>query len=140
MHRIGVGHTRDIDSVITGIFLPTWRVRAYTLNEKVNIWRGKLWSRPFFWDDLIRDDLSARLIEFGLPVYFFVGRHDQTTNPDLARGYFDAIEAPVKGFYVFDNSAHSPIFEEPELAVRILLEDVLTGRTDLATVAAASGG
>jgi len=45
----------------------------------------------------------------------------------------------VKGFYVFENSAHSPIFEEPELAIRILLEDVLTGRTDLATVAAAPG-
>ncbi|WP_143526219.1 alpha/beta hydrolase family protein [Roseivivax lentus] len=92
-----------------------------------------------FWDDLIRDDLSARLTEFGLPVYFFVARHDQTANPDLSRGYFDAIEAPVKGFYLFENSAHSPVFEEPDVATRILLEDVLNGRTDLATVAAAPG-
>jgi pimeloyl-ACP methyl ester carboxylesterase len=128
MHRLGVGHTHDMDSVVTGIFLPMWRVRAYTVAEKINIWRGKLWSRPFFWDDLIRDDLAARLTKFDLPVYVFVGRHDQTANPNLSRAYLEAIEAPVKGFYTFENSAHSPLFEEPERATGILLNDVL-GRT-----------
>jgi pimeloyl-ACP methyl ester carboxylesterase len=131
MHRIGVGHTHDMDSVITGMFLPMWRVRAYTVPEKINIWRGKLWSRPFFWDALIRDDLRNRLTEFALPVYFFVGWHDQTANPELSRAYFDAISAPVKGFYMFENSAHSPLFEEPERATMILLNDVLTGANAL---------
>lgn len=129
MHGAGVGHMREMTSVITGIFLPMWRVRAYTIAEKINIWRGKLWSRPFFWDDLIRDDLSARLTRFDLPIYFLIGRHDYTTNAELSRAYFDAIEAPVKGFYRFDNSAHSPLFEEPEKATEILLNDVL-GRTN----------
>lgn len=132
MHRAGVGHMHDMRSVITGIFLPMWRVRTYTLREKINVWRGKIWSRPFFWDTLLRDDLTARLTAFDLPVYFFIGRHDYTTNADLARAYFDAVEAPVRGFYLFDNSAHSPLFEEPERARRILLEDVLRGRSDLA--------
>jgi pimeloyl-ACP methyl ester carboxylesterase len=127
MHRAGVGHTRDISSVITGIFLPVWRVRAYTLMDKINVWRGKLWSRPFFWDDLLRDDLSARLTQFELPVYFFVGRHDRTAHPDLARAWFDEVEAPMKGFYVFENSAHSPLFEQPGRATEILLNDVLPG-------------
>lgn len=127
MHRAGVGHTHDMDSVISGIFLPMWRVRAYTLMDKINVWRGKIWSRPFFWEDLLRDDLSARLTDFELPVYIFVGRHDQTANPELSRAYFDAIEAPVRGFYVFDNSSHSPLFEEPERATEILLNDVLGG-------------
>lgn len=131
MHRIGVGHTHDMDSVVTGIFLPMWRVRAYTVPEKINIWRGKLWSRPFFWDALIRDDLRNRLTEFALPVYFFVGRHDQTANPELSRAYFDAINAPVKSFYMFENSAHSPLFEETERATMILLNDVLAGTNAL---------
>jgi pimeloyl-ACP methyl ester carboxylesterase len=127
MHWAGVGHARDISSVVTGIFLPVWRVRAYTLRDKINVWRGKIWSRPFFWEDLLRDDLSARLTQFELPVYFFVGRHDRTAHPDLSRAYFDAIEAPVKGFHVFGNSAHSPLFEEPGRATEILLNDVLQG-------------
>jgi pimeloyl-ACP methyl ester carboxylesterase len=132
MHGLGVGHTHEMRSVVTGIFLPMWRVRAYTLPEKVNIWRGKIWSRPFFWDDLIRDDLSARLTEFDLPVYFLTGRHDYTANAELTRAYFDAIEAPAKGFYLFENSAHSPLFEEPGRATEILLHDVMLGTTALA--------
>ena len=135
MHQAGVGQARDINSVITGIFLPVWRVRAYTVMDKINIWRGKLWSRPFFWDDMMWDDLSARLTTFELPVYFFIGQYDQTASPTLARAYFDAIDAPVKGFYVFGNSAHSPLFEEPERATQILLQDVLRGTTVLADAA-----
>jgi hypothetical protein len=76
MHGLGVGHTHDMASVITGIFLPVWQMRAYTIRDKNNVWRGKIWSRGFFWEDLLRDDLSARLTRFDVPVYFFVGRHD----------------------------------------------------------------
>lgn len=132
MHGIGVGHTRDISSVIMGIFLPVWRVRAYTIRDKINIWRGKLWSRPFFWENLLRDDLTARLTGFDLPVYFLVGRHDYTANSALSRVYFDAITAPVKGFYLFEDSAHSPLFEEPERATGILLNDVMNRSNALA--------
>ena len=62
-----------------------WRVRADTLPEKVNIWRGKIWSRPFFWEDLPRDDLTARLTRFERPVYFFTGRQDYTANAEPSR-------------------------------------------------------
>jgi len=134
MHEAGVGHARDIDSVITGIFIPVWQERAYTVRDKINVWRGKLWSRPFFWEDLLRDDLAERLTEFDLPVYFFLGRHDYTANAGLARAYFDRITAPVKGLYLFENSAHSPLFEEPERAREILLSDVLRGLNTLAAM------
>ncbi len=132
MHRLGVGHTRDIRSVITGIFLPVWQMRAYTVQDKINVWRGKLWSRPFFWEELLRDDLATRLTRFDLPVYFFLGRYDYTANTDLSRAYFAKIEAPVKGLYMFEDSAHSPLFEEPDRATEILLQDVLQGRNALA--------
>jgi hypothetical protein len=38
----------------------------------------------------------------------------------------------MKGFYTFEQSAHSPLFEEPEKMLRILLEDVLAGTNNLA--------
>ena len=40
--------------------------------------------------------------------------------------------APEKGFYTFAQSAHSPLFEEPEKFGRILREDVFQGTTTLA--------
>jgi pimeloyl-ACP methyl ester carboxylesterase len=132
MHQLGVGHTREMRSVITGIFVPVWQMRAYTVMDKINVWRGKIWSRPFFWEDLLRDDLTARLTEFDLPVYFFLGRYDMTANPDLSRAYFDRITAPMSGIYTFEHSAHSPLFEEPVRAIEILLRDVLQGTNTLA--------
>jgi pimeloyl-ACP methyl ester carboxylesterase len=133
MHSLGVGTTRDMHSVITGIFLPSWQSRAYTLTEKANLWRGKAQaSISILWETMIQTDLSQQVTGFQIPVYFFSGVYDYTCNYSLSREYFNQIEAPVKGFYSFEQSAHSPIFEEPERARKILLEDVLAGTNHLA--------
>lgn len=132
MHGLGVGTTRDMTSTLTGVFLPVWRCRAYTVGEKVNIWRGLAWSRRFLWEDFIATDLTTRISRLELPVYFFTGAHDLTANHALAQLFFERIEAPVKGFYTFDASAHSPLFEEPMRARDILRRDVLTKSNRLA--------
>ncbi|PDV97911.1 alpha/beta hydrolase [Candidatus Chloroploca asiatica] len=135
MHGIGIGTTRDMTSVITGIFLPSWQFREYTLREKVNLWRGKVYSRSrtfSLWDTMQATDLTQQVTELAIPVYFFHGTYDYTCAYPLARAYFDELKAPLKGFYTFENSAHSPIFEEPDKALKILLEDVLKGATTLA--------
>ena len=62
----------------------------------------------------------------------FHGIYDYTVNYQLAKDYFDRLKAPVKGFYSFDRSAHSPILEEPGKARKILREDVLAGAKSLA--------
>lgn len=132
MHGLGIGTTRDMTSVITGVFVPVWLCRAYSLREKVNIWRGMAFSRRCLWDDFIATDLTTRVNRLDLPVYFLTGLYDFTANHDLAKAYFDQIEAPVKGFYTFAHSAHSPLFEEPQRARDILKRDVLAGQNRLA--------
>ena len=44
----------------------------------------------------------------------------------------DRLEARLKGFYTFAESAHSPILEEPGRAQEIMHADVLPGRNGLA--------
>jgi pimeloyl-ACP methyl ester carboxylesterase len=132
MHSLGVGTARDMDSVITGIFLPVWRTPDYTIAERMNIWRGKSFSRRFLWDAFLTTDLTEKVTELEIPAYFCHGKYDHTVSYDLARAYFDILKAPVKGFYTFEASAHSPAFEEPERMRRILREDVLSGQTQLA--------
>ncbi len=137
MHGAGIGTTRDMNSVITGIFLPSWQFREYTLSEKVNLWRGKIISRsPRFglWDKVQIIDLAQQVTELGIPVYFLHGKYDYTCAYPLAKEYLVKINAPVKGFYTFDQSAHSPMFEEPEKTLQILLEDVLAGTNNLADI------
>jgi pimeloyl-ACP methyl ester carboxylesterase len=97
------------------------------------MWRGKAQSGiASLWDDMISTDLSQQLPEIDVPVYFFDGVYDYTVSYTEAKSYFEKLKAPIKGFYTFDHSAHSPIFEEPEKVQKILREDVLVGGNSLA--------
>ena len=133
MHMLGVGTTREMRSVVTGLFLPSWTFREYTLGEKVKLWRGKLFSRRFgLWDQMQATDLSTLVTELDIPAYFLHGIHDYTVSCPMAKSYAARLKAPMVGFYTFERSAHSPFLEEPERTVRILTEDVLAGSTRLA--------
>ncbi len=135
MHSLGIGSTHGMSSVVTGIFLPSWLSRQYTLAEKLNMWRGKAQSGiASLWDDMITTDLSQKVTTFAIPIYFFEGVYDYTCNYSLAKDYFENIQAPVKGLYTFTQSAHSPTFEEPAKVQKIIREDVLAGSNSLADV------
>jgi pimeloyl-ACP methyl ester carboxylesterase len=45
MHDAGIGTTHSMRSVVTGIFLPSLLFREYTWGEKLDLWRGKMFSR-----------------------------------------------------------------------------------------------
>jgi len=132
MHSLGIGTTHDMNSVITGIFLPSLTFRGYTLLEKVNMWRGKSQSGVSpIWDEMIATDLAIKVPELDLPVYFFEGIYDYTCSYTLAKAYFEKLQAPMKGFYTFEQSAHSPMFEEPESFIEIMVNDVLNSNVNL---------
>jgi len=135
MHSLGIGTTHDIHSVITGIFLPSLTCREYTLFEKVNMWRGKSRSGiSILWANMLTTDLSKQVPELKIPVYFFEGVYDYTVSSILAKGYFEKLKAPIKGFYMFEKSAHSPLFEEPEKMQKILRDDVLVRLNNLSDI------
>jgi hypothetical protein len=79
-------------------------------------------------------DLSEKVTELKIPVYFFEGVYDYTCSYIEAESYFEKLKAPIKGFYMFGMSAHSPIFEEPLKVREIILHDVLRGSADLADI------
>ena len=132
MHTLGVGTTRDMNSVITGVFLASWGCPAYTVGEKLAIWRGKAFCQQMLWDTMLATDVTQQVTALDLPVYFFHGAYDYTVSYSQAQAYAARLQAPVKGFYTFEQSAHSPIYEEPERARQIIREDVLQGKNGLA--------
>lgn len=128
MHSLGIGTIHEMKSVIRGIFFPSLMFKGYTLTEKFILWRGKSRSGiSILWATMITTDLTEQVQELQLPVYFFAGKYDYTVSSSLAKSYFEQLKAPLKGFYTFEQSAHSPLFEEPEKSIRILKEDVLLG-------------
>lgn len=133
MHRLGIGTMRQMKSVISGIFLPSWQFRGYTLEEKFRLWRAKARSGvSIVWKEMLATDLSKGVTRVDIPVYFFHGIFDYTCSYTEAKAFFRQIQAPVKGFYTFDRSAHSPMFEEPEKMQRFLRGDVLKGGSNMA--------
>ena len=123
MHRLGVGTTHKMRSIISGVFMPVMLNGEYTLSEKINVWRGKFFTTT---------DLTKKVLKLEIPVYFFSGIYDYTVNYTLAKEYFAMLQAPMKGFYTFEHSAHSPLFEEPEKMQSIIRIDVLPGLCRLA--------
>jgi pimeloyl-ACP methyl ester carboxylesterase len=133
MHRLGIGTMHNMHSVVTGLFLPSLFFREYTLGEKYALWQAKAHSGvSILWPEILSTDLKKAVPALHVPVYFFHGIYDYTCSYTEAKAYFDRLQAPVKGFYTFDKSAHSPLFEEPEKVQRILREDVLLGTIRLA--------
>jgi pimeloyl-ACP methyl ester carboxylesterase len=50
------------------------------------------------------------------------GKYDYQTTYNQAKIYYEALEAPKKAFYSFENSAHSPMYDEPEYFMKIINE------------------
>lgn len=121
MHELGIGTMHGMKSVLTGIFLPSLLCRDYTPGEKLKMWQAKIRSGvSIIWKDILNTDLKESVTQFKIPVYFIEGRFDYTCSSSLAKEYFDMIVAPEKKFILFENSAHSPMFEEPEKMIDFL--------------------
>jgi pimeloyl-ACP methyl ester carboxylesterase len=125
MHEAGIGTTHTMYSVVTGIFLAVMKNREYMLKEKFQIWQGKAFSKRSMLNEEFRQaNLSDLVTRLEIPVIFFSGVYDYTVNYHLSEIYLEEIKAPKKHFYLFEDSAHSPIFEEPE-AVLAILKDLI---------------
>jgi len=134
MHKMGIGTMRNMKSVFRDVFIAVWNCRAYTLREKVSIWKSKLLFLPKtnLKTQALLTDFSATYPEIDVPVYFMCGKYDLTVNTDLTRDYYNRLKAPLKGFYTFSNSAHGPLFEETDRFRQIIEADIMRLEKNLA--------
>ena len=69
-------------------------------------------------------DYFLQIPKADIPVYFFSGKHDYLTPQNILKEYYDVLAAPHKELHIFENSAHSPLWEEAELFNRKIIEIV----------------
>ncbi len=123
MHDLGVGTARDMRSVISGIFFPSLRCSAYTQAERIRIWEGKAQARSF---PVTREAITFNAYEdvprIEIPICFVVGKYDYTCCASLQQEYYEYIDAPEKELYLFENSAHSPLYEENSKGKQVLTQ------------------
>ena len=96
--------------------------KEYSLEDKINYLRGMKFTKKYLWDVIMKTNLFEEIPSQKIPIYILQGTSDYETTFSIAKEYFDSLKAPVKRFYPFENSAHSPIFEEPEKFLGIMKE------------------
>jgi pimeloyl-ACP methyl ester carboxylesterase len=92
----------------------------YTLGDVLRIPKGlRLYARNMTYD-VPADTLGVDVTSVGVPVYIIAGQWDETTPSELAERYYERLEAPKKGFFWFERSAHFPFLEEPKRFAEVM--------------------
>ncbi len=74
------------------------------------------------WPEASSLNLTKSVPALGVPVFFFLGRHDHVIDAETSAAYFDALTAPAKTLIWFEQSAHEPPAEEPAKFHRMMRE------------------
>jgi pimeloyl-ACP methyl ester carboxylesterase len=123
MNKLGIGLMHNGKTMGHMIF-EVLTCRVYTFQEKINWIIGSRYSLEHLWAVVPVTDLNSTVPIVEIPVFIIQGKYDYQVSTTLAEHYFKNIDAPYKQFYVFENSAHSPCFEEPEKFIYIMKNDV----------------
>ncbi len=97
----------------------------YTFSDKINTIKGAIESFKLLWKPVMEYNLIEDLKEQPVPVYIFQGKHDYQTTYRYAKEYYDSLKAPIKQFYPFEKSAHTPMIEEYDIFKQIIQDDIL---------------
>ncbi|MHC5227122.1 hypothetical protein ACYSNW_02460 [Enterococcus sp. LJL99] len=89
--------------------------KGYSLGEKFQF-LGSLFSQkavPLISEFMIQTYASV-IEEIPVPIFIFNGKYDLMTCPEQAKQFYNNITAPQKTFYLYENSAYFPMFDEPQ--------------------------
>jgi pimeloyl-ACP methyl ester carboxylesterase len=89
---------------------------------------GRKWEKGLTFSARIFEDPAAWRLDFresarsvDVPVYFLQGHHDYDTPWPLVAEYAPILAAPRRELIWFENSAHFPFYEEPDLFNEVLV-------------------
>jgi proline iminopeptidase len=107
------------------LMLTSYKASEMTLYDGVTFNAGIGFSLAALGPEIDRVNWMDTATRFDVPVLIAAGRYDRNTDANLARDYFEQIEAPTKQFKWFEQSAHSPPFEEPAAFNAFIIDEVL---------------
>jgi pimeloyl-ACP methyl ester carboxylesterase len=115
-HGEGTGHNLLFDSL---------GAPEYGLLDKVNWVRGLVKVFTNVYPQLNDLDFRTQAAELDVPVYFIKGRWDVNAVNSLTEEYFALLDAPHKELIWFEDSAHTPLWDEPQHFTEVLVLNVL---------------
>lgn len=95
--------------------------KEYSFSDKLGYIKGSTFSVEHLWPSMIEKDLSQEIDSIQVPVFIFQGKYDYQTSTEITKQFFSKLKAPEKELFIFDNSSHSPMMEEPKKFNEIIL-------------------
>jgi pimeloyl-ACP methyl ester carboxylesterase len=126
MEEQGIGVFHSSPSRWQYAIKPLITTREYTLSDKYGVLVGS-WNmlKAPVNAEMFATNVMETIPELDVSVYIMQGRYDRVASYELAQRYYGILKAPQKGFYTFENSAHSPHMEEPQRLMQIIKDDIL---------------
>jgi CubicO group peptidase (beta-lactamase class C family) len=115
-HGEGIDHNLFFDSLAAP---------EYGLLDKVNWIRGLAATFATVYPQLNDLDLRESAPRLEVPVYFIKGRWDVNAANSLAEDYFALLDAPQKHLIWFEDSAHTPMWDEPAQFIEVMVNTIL---------------
>ncbi len=115
MTKYGGEDYGESDGIMKAMILPILRSPEYSLTDLWKYYKGAFFCLNNMWDEVVDLEFDKTVPELKVPVYLTEGRHDQNTPIPIAEQWFNNLQAPRKEWIWFEESAHSPIKNEPEL-------------------------
>ena len=103
----------------------TLRQPEYGWWDRVNFMRGLMDTFNAVYTQLQDFDFREDALNFDLPVYIILGRHDVNATYWIAEEYFNILQAPHKQLYIFEDSGHGMIWQETDKFHDIMINTVL---------------
>ncbi|QFF98414.1 alpha/beta hydrolase [Psychrobacillus glaciei] len=109
-----------------GVLLKTFvkkmfKSSEYTFWDMIRFIRGQYFSNKNLMDEVRSLDLSEMIRFVKVPITLMMGRHDLATPAELTKIWFDRLKAAEKDWVWFERSAHSPLFEENQKFIELVL-------------------
>ncbi len=99
-------------------------VSEYTLIEQLRGMAAIAETYDVLYPQLAGIDFRTQVPVLEVPVYVVEGRHEAAGRETLAAAWFEQLSAPSKEYVYFDNSGHTPPYDEPGRFAD-LMDDVL---------------
>jgi pimeloyl-ACP methyl ester carboxylesterase len=112
---------RDLRRTLTPVVL---YAPNYSLRDIYDFTHAAAYVGEAIYPQQLPYDARKLGLKFDLPFFIFEGEADSITPPDLAKAYFDSVQAPVKGWATFKGVGHSAVLLKPDEFLGELLRRV----------------
>ena len=119
--KTGSSYTQLLISTIKNMLLSN----CYSFTDIPKTIKGMEFCQNALLPELDRLNLFDKIKAVQVPVHFIQGTLDGIAPYQTAYTFYEYLQADIKSFSVFENSAHMPHYEEPGKFVKVLNEKIL---------------